>query len=265
MFTVASYNILADRYLNPAWYPTVEPRYLDPRQRHPALVERIAGLAADALCLQEVEPPVFDLLSKQLVPKGYEGHYAIKGGGKPDGCATFLKKDALSLRSIRTLLYADGQGGQADSGHIALIALVEHQGHQLALANTHLRWDPPGTPDELQLGLRQVRQLLAARAQLAAGVTSWILGGDLNVTAESAVVRALVSAGWVDSYAAKPTMKTCVANGQARRIDYLFHSPDLQTRVADLPFIDHQSSLPSLGEPSDHLPLLAEIVMNSEV
>ncbi len=58
-FKVASYNILADSYINPAWYPGTDAELLDPAHRHPALVERIARMAADVICLQEVESDVF--------------------------------------------------------------------------------------------------------------------------------------------------------------------------------------------------------------
>jgi len=264
-FTVASYNVLADSYMNPAWYPGTDALVLDPAHRHPALVDRIARLAADVVCLQEVESDLFWLIEQRLAVAGYEGKYASKGGGKPDGCATFLKLDTVTLATVQTLYYADGSGMQPSSGHIALVTFVEHRGRQVGIANTHLKWDPPGTAAAKQVGLRQIRELLDARTRPAHGCSSLIICGDLNVTADGSVVRELQAAGFVDAYAERPEMKTCVANGKAKRIDYLFHTADLRAQPMELPSIHDQTPLPSLQDPSDHLPIVAEFDWNAGV
>lgn len=257
-FTVASYNILADSYMNPAWYPGIDAVLLDPAHRHPALVERIVRLAADIICLQEVESDVFWLIDERLTAAGYEGKYVSKGGRKPDGCASFLKVDTVALCAVHTIYYADGSGTQPASGTIALITVVEHEGRQVGIATTHLKWDPPGTPPAKQVGLRQVRELLDARAGLAPGCSSWIICGDLNVTPDSAVVQLLQTAGFCDAYAAHPRAFTCNANRNARRIDFLFHSGDLVAEPAVLPTIDNDTPLPSAEQPSDHLAISAK-------
>ena len=258
-FTMASYNILADSYINPAWYPGTDAELLDPAHRHPALVDRIARLSADIICLQEVESDVFWLVEERLASAGYESKYASKGAGKPDGCATFLKVATVALRPVHTLYYADGSGSQPASGHIALITVVEYEGRQVGTANTHLKWDPSGTPPAEQFGLRQVRELLDARAELAPGCSSWIICGDLNATAESQVVQMLQEAGFRDAYAAHPQAYTCNANRRSKRIDYLFHSSELVVDPADLPTIDNETPLPSAEQPSDHLAISAKI------
>lgn len=256
-FVVASYNILADSYINPAWYPATHARWLDPARRHPALVERITRLAADVVCLQEVEPEVFSLIDSRLT--GYQGNYARKGAGKSDGCATFLKTSTARLYDVRTLYYADGSGAQAASGNIALVTVVEHEGRHVGIANTHLKWDPPGTAPAEQLGLRQIHELLHARAGLAPGCTSWIICGDLNVTQDSAVVQLLRETGFHDAYTSRPHAFTCNANRKARRIDYLFCSSDLAGEPMDLPTIDNDTSLPSAEQASDHLAISARM------
>ena len=108
---------------------------------------------------------------------------------------------AVQLRSVRTCCCADDSGTQPASGHIALVSMVEHEGRQVGIANTHLKWDPPGTPPAKQVGLRLMRELLDARAGLAPGCSSWIIRGDLNVTPDSAVVQLLQAAGFCDAYA----------------------------------------------------------------
>ena len=50
-----SYNVLADSYINPEWYPAESKPWLEPVSRHPALAEAIMAMDADVLALQEVE------------------------------------------------------------------------------------------------------------------------------------------------------------------------------------------------------------------
>src|SRR5262249_27547845 len=52
---IASYNILADSYIQRTFFPRTPSEILDPSRRYPTLAARVAGLAADVLCLQEVD------------------------------------------------------------------------------------------------------------------------------------------------------------------------------------------------------------------
>lgn len=67
---LCTYNILADGYINPAWYTGVPAALLQPAPRRAALLRRVTGLDADVLCLQEVEAPVFQALLAELGPRG---------------------------------------------------------------------------------------------------------------------------------------------------------------------------------------------------
>jgi mRNA deadenylase 3'-5' endonuclease subunit Ccr4 len=256
-FAVASYNVLADAYINPRWYEGVADFVLDPAWRHPALLEHISRLGADVLCLQEVEWDLFQALEARLGLLGYRGHYAQKGRGKPDGCATFVRAGAFPRQDAHTVHYADGAGSAGDSGHIALVVLLEDAGRPLAVVNTHLRWDSPGTPVAERWGYRQVSQLLAERTTLAPGGAAWIIAGDFNVTPGSEVVRLLEAAGFSDAHLGPADRPTCNANRRARRIDFLMHSRELVSHPADIPVIDDHTPLPSTEQPSDHLAILA--------
>ncbi len=258
-FTAVSYNVLADAYIHPEWYPATPPSVLDPTWRQPALVRHLTKLSADVLCLQEVEPERFAAFDAHLRPLGYAGHYARKRGGKPDGSATFVREGSFSIQGVQTLHYADGSGTSPSSGHLALVVNLEHSTHKLAVVNTHLKWDAPGTPLEAQRGYRQIRELLDARATLVPRCPAWIIVGDFNAAADSPVVRALRAAGFVDTYQDQATAFTCNPNGRAKRIDYLFHTPDLCSVPGALPHIDDRTPLPSADEPSDHLAVMAHI------
>ncbi len=90
-FRIASYNVLADSYVKSQWYPKVDPENLRWDKRKFALAERVAGLDADIVCLQEVEADAYALLAQRLGAQGYDGIYSKKGCSKPDGCAIFFR------------------------------------------------------------------------------------------------------------------------------------------------------------------------------
>lgn len=74
MFCVTSYNILAQAYIRPERYPNTPASVLDPGRRQSALIRHIEALAGDVICLQEVEPALFQAIERQIGPHGYEAH-----------------------------------------------------------------------------------------------------------------------------------------------------------------------------------------------
>jgi mRNA deadenylase 3'-5' endonuclease subunit Ccr4 len=235
---VVTYNILADRYIKPEFYPHTPRECLGAVRRHPALLERIASFDADVLCFQEVEGPLFAAIQARL--DGFEGHYEKKAGDKPDGCAVFAKG---GVRSRRSLTY------RGDSGHVALIVELDFAGRRLGIATTHFKWGPPAA----SVGIDQATQLLD---ELPPGLDGWIIGGDFNANPESALAAEFRRRGFVDAYA-DIGGHTCNSNGVAKRIDYLFHSATLRSAPRPVPAITGETPLPSASEPSDHLALAA--------
>jgi mRNA deadenylase 3'-5' endonuclease subunit Ccr4 len=256
---VASYNVLADAYVTPERYPGVPLAALDFMVRGPSLLRRIAGLGADVICLQEVEPSLYVSLEGHLKTRGYIGHYARKGAGKPDGCATFIR-EAMAGDAVETLHYFDGgRPPKPTTGHLALLVRLRAENLTIGIANTHLKWDAPETPERSRLGLRQIIQLLRERDTALPGANAWIVCGDFNVTADNAVAEATRRAGLIDAYSGRDTAHTCLVDRAAKRIDYLFHTPNLRSAPADLPALDSQSVLPSADEPSDHVPIVVTL------
>jgi len=254
-FTIASYNILAEAYTLPERYPGIPAALLAPEWRRPALQRHIAGLNADVLCLQEAEPHVFEALQTQLQSRGYQGHFARKID-RPDGCATFVRTETLPIHTVRAHAYSDGGLGRPASGHVALVVTLRWQDRLVAVANTHLKWDLPGTATAAQWGYRQIIELLADRKVLAPDAAAWVICGDFNVTADSAVTGVLRQAGMLDVYREREHMRTCNTSRRARRIDYLWHSPELTARPFPLRAITDDTTLPSSEEPSDHVAIL---------
>jgi mRNA deadenylase 3'-5' endonuclease subunit Ccr4 len=251
-FKVATYNVLATAYVRPDRYAGVPPELLRPDRRAPALVRHVEALDADLVCLQEVEGEVFSALSGRLGPLGYEGSFERKGGGRPDGCATFFRDGVFAPRDVRRLDYRDG------SRHVALLLWLEHRGHLLGVANTHVRWDQPGTPRTRQVGYGQVVELLEEVGRARPACRGWLVCGDFNATPDSEAVAAMEGGGFGHAHADLPRARSCVANGRARLIDYLFHSGELRARPLEPPVLDDATRLPSGEEPSDHVALVAE-------
>lgn len=239
-----SWNVLADAYVRPAYYPAVPPALLRPGARTQAIADLIEASDADVACLQEVEPPVLRALAR------WDVRHAPKAG-KPDGCVIAARRGAV-IEEVRTLAFADGAPDREDSGHVALIAIVSIAGARVQIATTHLRWDRPGTAPADRWAVRQARALIAAldpSPELPA-----IVCGDLNVEPDDEAYAMLRAAGLVDPCADRAP--TANPNGRAQRIDHVLHAPSLRARVAPCLAIDDATPLPSPAMPSDHLPVV---------
>lgn len=256
-FSLITYNVLAQAYSTPRRYPRTPESVLASAWRRPALVRHIGALATDVVCLQEVEDETFAAVQQALGPLGYTGHFARKGAGKPDGCATFLRRGTLAWGTVHTLMYRDSVGTEPDSGHLALVVLCAYEGRTLGLVNTHLQWDAPDTPRDRQRGYRQIRQLLQTRDQIAPVCEAWIICGDFNATPDSHVVAGLRAEGFDYTHRTLAETVTCNANARAKMIDYVFYAETVRAQPVAVPVIDDQTPLPSYDHPSDHLALMA--------
>ncbi len=250
-----TWNVLATGYIRRAFYPRVAERFLDPQWRHPAIVRRARELDADVLCLQEVDAAVFAALAATLEPAGYAAAHALKEG-RPDGCATFVRAP-WTLADSRRHPYRDGAGG-APSGHLAQLVVVAQGDAHIAVLNTHLKWDPPDTSEDESWGLRQATEALDLLRREP--TPAQILCGDLNVTPEAVVMRALRGGGLLDAHERAPA-STSNANGVAKRIDYVLWRGPLRPTPQTPRAIADATPLPSEQEPSDHLPLGATLAM----
>jgi endonuclease/exonuclease/phosphatase family metal-dependent hydrolase len=252
-FVVCSYNILANAYIEPRFFPYTAVEHLRPEWRMGALAEAIEQRAAQILCLQEIEAETFALLERRLAMRGYAGAYLKKSGTRLDGCATFFDRSLFSLGDVRRLVYDDGIADQPPSGSIALLLTLRHGARTLGVANTHLKWQAPTTPPDQRIGLRQARQMVGALQPCDA----WIACGDFNATSATLTLDTFWSAGFVDAYASRPDDFTCNSNEIAKRIDYLLYRGPLRAEPHALPPIHATTPLPSLEQPSDHLAISA--------
>lgn len=253
---IASYNILADAYIKPEYYPRCDPQDFAAKRRHPKLLDRVAGLGADVACLQEAEQDLFDRIRSRLGTET-SAFWAQKTGGKPDGCATFVRRP-WTCRAWRRLAFHDGHAAKP-AGHVALIAELVRDGLSLTVVNTHLRWDPPETASEERRGLAQAKQLLS---ELAKHPSPYVVCGDFNAELGGEVLGLFRAYGFSDAHEASAS--TCNANGRARKIDFLLHTRALTARPMPPPSVTDATPLPSPAEPSDHVPLVAAFISTTE-
>ena len=249
---IASYNMLADSYIAAGRYPRTEPALLAPATRLPAVVDRVRGLRADIVCLQEVEAHAFALLDKALSAIGFAGMLALKSNGKPDGCAIFLRGDKVRLTRQDTVHFNDQTEDARQSGHLAQIVTVDTDIGPLRIANTHIKWDRDDKPPGEHVGERQIIELLDLCSPPPD--VPVIVCGDFNAAPDSRLVLRMLAARFRDAYAAAP-QATCNPNGRAKRIDFLFAAPELNCTAEAIPTVGDGTPLPGPGEPSDHLPL----------
>jgi endonuclease/exonuclease/phosphatase family metal-dependent hydrolase len=245
VITIVSWNVLADAYIRPDYFPHTPAALLEPAVRQPALLERLEmhAASADALCLQEVEPAFFETAARRL-EAAFEGRFLQKRS-RPDGCCIFVRR-ALGAPSFHELVFGDG------TGHVALAAKLAEVG----IATTHLRWQPADVPSETRLGRAELTELCDA---WVVPKERWVVTGDLNAEAPSPVLDVAFARGLRDAYASTPDAYTCNSNRRKKRIDFILHSASFDATPAPLPPLTDDTPLPSSDEPSDHLAIRAAL------
>jgi mRNA deadenylase 3'-5' endonuclease subunit Ccr4 len=243
-----TWNVLADAYVKPKYFPHSDPALLMPGVRTRPIISHLASSPADVMCLQEIEPPVVEAIRQA---GGWDVHFASKTH-RADGCA-ILARRAARLTDLRTVTFRDGAPDREDSGHIALAATVHVGDRELQIVTTHLKWDPPHLAHAERWATRQVRDLLQL---VGADPAHWIVCGDLNIQPGDPAYWMLVHAGLTDPMPDHPTAN---ANGRTKRIDHILCGRGLRPRALPILPITETTPLPSDVMPSDHLPIGATV------
>lgn len=225
-----TWNVLADAYAKPSWFPFAPDGVLAPGARDRRIGEVLAELGPDVAMLQEVEPRLLETLSAR-----WNVLHAPKGRGKPDGCALLIA-DGWKVTDHLVHHYDDG------TRHVAQVAhLLSPHGQPVTVANAHLRWSPDG-----DTGLRQVRTLLG----LLPDAGTVLLGADLNALPGSPVRDAIADAGLGGAHEQDPTSIFCGPHGnEPRALDVLAARGGMLVRRRVHGLTD---AWPSWHHPSDH-------------
>ncbi|TYJ07488.1 hypothetical protein E1A91_A11G007200v1 [Gossypium mustelinum] len=187
-FTVASYNILADRNASKHkdLYLNVPSNYIRWGYRKRVLCEEIMRWNPDIICMQEVDK-YFDLRNT-MEKAGYVGSYKRRTGDNVDGCATFWKPDKFRLLETESIEFK-GFGLRDNVAQLSVFEMCRVESRRLVVGNIHVLYNP--SRGEVKLG--QIR-FLSSRAQLLSnrwGNAPVVLGGDFNSTPQSAIYKFL--------------------------------------------------------------------------
>lgn len=152
-FSLVTWNILAPSYAPATKYPWASADHLSWSARRGRIIERLASMDADAVCLQEVECVHWDDLAQRFHALGYESVLQQTQTSQPIANAVLLKKGRL--RCVRS-----------ESRSRALITVVEGAQQRrsaptpppLYLANVHLEAGSERAAQSQRL--LQVRSLL---------------------------------------------------------------------------------------------------------
>jgi mRNA deadenylase 3'-5' endonuclease subunit Ccr4 len=262
LFSLASYNVLATAYIRRAYYPRTPALILEPAWRIPVVVQRVSALDNDIICLQEVEREVLAPLRLGLGAKGYSCDFTPRGGGRPDGCATFYRSSRFELNHKRPVSCESRDSDNRGGGQIGMVTTFTDGDRSLGVINVHLTWDRPETPAPQRAGLSQAARLVEVYESVRSTADAWIVAGDLNVTPDSDLVEMLADAGF--SYAHRfVDCHTCKVGAEAKTIDYVLYSPPLAAEPEASSTIGAGTVLPSADEPSDHVPIAARFMWRS--
>ena len=258
---------------------------LDWRLRRWRIVREILSHDPDIVCLQEVDHYrsdhslqsshdivvyVFRFLEAALQSVGYTGYFVPKpdspclyvdDNNGADGCAVFYRRSVLKLESVETRVLSVWG---VLSNQVAMSLLLQHQdtGSQVSVVTTHLK----ARSGDINVMMRgeQGRDLVSWLQSSTAPV---ILTGDLNAEPDEPVLETLtrdLSLSSVYQSAEFTSCKTRQCGTETKTLDYILTSPHLQTvATLSLPALKQlaPSLLPSQHFPSDHLSLVADIML----
>ncbi|XP_051151403.1 carbon catabolite repressor protein 4 homolog 6 [Andrographis paniculata] len=106
LFTVLSYNILADYLVNDHWhklYFHIPRNIMEWNWRKRSLCFELGLWSADILCFQEVDR--FQDLKAELNTHGYDGIWKMRTGDPVDGCAIFWRASRFKLLHEESIEY----------------------------------------------------------------------------------------------------------------------------------------------------------------
>lgn len=298
-FNVLADGLSGEDALKGGFYAAPPPS-LDWRFRRINLVREIfrQGARPDIIAMEEVDH-YYDWFEPMLRQLGYRGHYAAKPNspckkvsphsGLEDGCALFWRSDTVTMTQVESLNYnaytPEGRPTGSKSNQVAILATLRVKGATpIVAAVTHLA--AAKTAEGERVRAQQMQELLRA---LARRERPCIVGLDMNATPDSHTYAAQayplaisknvttgegkdpLRSAYAEVMGAEPrwtTWKKRSGNGKtgevSHTIDYILISKQIEcTRVlappADVDVVPER--LPGWSYPSDHVALLAELVI----
>lgn len=292
--SIASWNLLSPTFATPAKYPWASSEHLNWRSRQAKILDRLAEIDADVVCLQEVDVALWGELHNQLGDLGYEGVLQETSRGHPVANAVCVRQGLLAIdrtesrsRALITVLRTceapppsavpprsvplylanvhleagAEKGSQRLSQLRSLLRRVELQ-HDIDVAyaqgrKTELSSVADANGAALVIaGDHNFDRSSELHSFLATGVPP---GGD-NTRKRTSACRALLPLR--DAYLETPPpwgpgLRSSYRNG--RLLDFVWTSPAVEVLrtmpVNELAASTRPHQLPSADHPSDHLPI----------
>lgn len=251
-----------------------DPRVLDWSSRRWRVLEEVLQHRPDVITLQEVDH--FNFLAPALASVGYCGRFIpkpdsackyIKNNNGPDGVAMFYKKSKFEcLSEDHKVLEAWG----AATNQVALAMRLQERGsgREVTVVTTHLKARRGALLSNIRT---QQGEDLVTWVEEVRGGTPVILTGDFNAEPSEPVLETLTSDARTplqSSYSVSDleytTWKIRDSGEEKHVLDYVFHSPELETRrTLDMPETREVEAdkFPSLRYASDHLSLVTDIAI----
>ncbi|KAL4499815.1 hypothetical protein ABPG72_015164 [Tetrahymena utriculariae] len=188
--SITSYNILADLYTDPWYFPYCPKQYLNFDYRKWKIVEEIKLINSDIVCLQETDH-IEDFYYQQFQELGYQIQYALKPY-RTEGILIMFKKDKFKMISEHAISFDNEIPDTFNKKHYqrnnnALIIQLKNLNSDLkiVIANTHLFWNPQNE----EVKLLQTAQLLQYLTKNYKEDENIVLCGDFNSMPSSNVIK----------------------------------------------------------------------------
>lgn len=183
-----------------------------------AIYEELLSFDADILCLQDVDNSSYAFLEKNL--PGYEGFFAKDINQDEVRLATFFKKSERIRAHGETIYCEKTSKCRLRPRAPALLTYFEISDQEFLIINTKVRWQTEYQPEDP--ASNQVQALL----DVAKRTPRTILVGDFNMEENHFIIQRLRNE-LIDLFFERKA-DPCYSLGGWKRIDYIWHTRDLQ-------------------------------------
>lgn len=244
-----SWNVLADWWSAPEWFPASPRELLEPGRRvdltAAAVAELVAAHGVDVVGLQEVDRDTAVAVAGAL--PGWTSSLRLGGGHDP---GTFLAvAPHLQVGDARAVAFTDGQG-RPDRRH-AHTAVVDACGTEVRVVVAHVHYAEPDVDIDVHPGVAAARTVV----ELSGDGRPAVLCADLNDLPGGPARRTLVDGGF--DGCDDPTPTSSFLGVQPRALDVVATRRMARRSTVVVPGWRHD--LPCDGWPSDHLAVVAAV------
>lgn len=208
-FSVLSFNVLAEQYTKPAYFPYCDPKFLEFPYRMTLASEMLSQANADIICLQEVdvfsdkEAKIGNPLNEYIL-KHYNVAFQPKWQRSTDGVLIGVKKGLFSIEKSYLIDFnarfkEEFVGSEQSTFYKGQIAIVVHAYSEtlkesLVIVNTHLFYDV--YYEDVQYF--QIAEIIKEIENNYTEKDNIIICGDFNSLPESNVINLVLNNTQVD-------------------------------------------------------------------